>query len=106
MGENETRAGEPYIPPKGWIRYGLNVSGKYDKGNNDWLAYDNSKGEWCIAYHGVAQGQTSDSVKNVIQLIVKNNLKKEVDKHMNTMMIADIKEKKLVKEFIVHQIQK
>ena len=75
-GENETRGGEPYIPPKGWIRYGLNVLGKYDKGNDDWLAYDNRKGEWCIAYHGVAQGQTSDNVKKVVHLIVKNNLKK------------------------------
>ena len=75
-GINETRGGEPYIPPKGWIRYGLNVLGKYDKGNDDWLAYDNRPGEWCIAYHGVAQGQKSDDVKKVVGLIASNNLKK------------------------------
>ena len=75
-GENEKRGGEEYIPPKGWIRYGLNVLGKYDNGNNDWLSYDGRKGEWCIAYHGVAQGQSSDKVKNVVGLIAQNNLKK------------------------------
>lgn len=75
-GENETRGGEPYIPPKGWIRYGLTVLGKYDKGNDDWLAYDNREGEWCIAYHGVAQRQESDNVKIAINSIAKNNLKK------------------------------
>jgi len=74
-GENETRGGEPYIPPKGWIRYGLNVLGKYDKGNDDWLAYDNREGEWCIAYHGVGQGQSSDKVKNIVNLIATSNLK-------------------------------
>ena len=74
-GENETRGGEPYIPPKGWIRYGLNVLGKYDNGNDDWLAYDNRAGEWCIAYHGVGQGQTSDKVKNIVNLIANSNLK-------------------------------
>ena len=47
--ENEKRGGEEYIPPKGWIRYGLNVLGKYVNGNNDWLSYDGRKGEWCIA---------------------------------------------------------
>ena len=74
-GENETRGGEPYIPPKGWIRYGLNVLGKYDNGNDDWLAYDNRKGEWCIAYHGVGQGQNSDKVKEIVKLIANSNLK-------------------------------
>ena len=74
-GENEKRGGEDYIPPKGWIRYGLNVLGKYDK-NDDWLSYDGRKGEWCIAYHGVAQSQNSNEVKKVVNLIAKHNLKK------------------------------
>ena len=74
-GINETRGGEPYIPPEGWIRYGLNVSGKYDNGNDDWLAYDNRKREWCVAYHGVGQGQSSDKVKNIVNLIANSNLK-------------------------------
>ena len=75
-GINETRGGEPYNPPEGWIRYGLNVVGKYDNGNDDWLAFDNRKGEWCIAYHGVAQGTTSNDAKKVVGIIATSNLKK------------------------------
>ena len=73
-GINETRGGEIYIPPKGWIRYGLNVLGKYDDGNDDWLSYDHRPGEWCIAYHGVAKGQNSNNVQNVVGAIAKTNL--------------------------------
>ena len=46
------RGGEEYIPPKGWIGYGLKVSDVY--GDNTWIGMNNSKGEWCVAYHGVA----------------------------------------------------
>ena len=49
-GKNETRGGEPYYPPIGWYKYGLKVSGRYDNKNNDWLGFNNSPGEWCIAY--------------------------------------------------------
>ena len=40
-----------------------------------WIAMNNSPGEWCVAYHGVANGQTSDNVKNVIGLIFKTSFK-------------------------------
>ncbi len=73
--ENEERGREPYTPPKGWIRYGLNVLGKYDNGNDDWLAHDNREGEWCVAYHGVGQGQPSDNVKKAVRSITNSNLK-------------------------------
>ena len=53
-GYNELRGGEEYIPPVGWTRFGLKVFDKYDNGNNDWLSYDNRKGEWCIAYSGLS----------------------------------------------------
>ena len=53
-GYDETRGGEVYYPPVGWHRYGLKVWDQYDKGNNDWLSYDNRKGEWCIAYSGLS----------------------------------------------------
>ena len=40
-GVNEKRGGFPYLPPpKGWKGYGLKVLGKYDNGNDDWLAYN------------------------------------------------------------------
>jgi len=49
-GRNETRGGEPYYPPIGWHKYGLNVFGRYDNDNNDWLKANNNPREWCIAY--------------------------------------------------------
>ena len=49
-GHYEKRGGEDYLPPDGWDRYGLNVEKKYDNQNDDWLAFDNRPGEWCIAY--------------------------------------------------------
>ena len=49
-GKNETRGGEAYYPPIGWYKYGLKVYGRYDNKNNDWLGFNNSPGEWCIAY--------------------------------------------------------
>ena len=104
-GINETRGGEPYNPPEGWIRYGLNVVGKYDNGNDDWLAFDNRKGEWCIAYYGVAQGKTSNDAKKVVGIIATSNLKKVFHKFIKIMKIADTRAKKLEKGFIVPQIQ-
>jgi len=54
-GYNEMRGGEKYYPPKGWHRYGISVLDKYDNKNNDWLSYDNRKGEWCICYSGLSR---------------------------------------------------
>jgi hypothetical protein len=50
--KNEKRAGQPYNPPRGWYRYGMNVNGKFDNGEDTWLGMENVKGEWCVAYHG------------------------------------------------------
>ena len=45
------RGGVKYVqPPKGWIRKGLKVSGKYDNGNDDWLSTNDKA--WPVAYHG------------------------------------------------------
>ena len=53
-GVNEKRGGFPYLPPpEGWKGYGLKVLGKYDNGNDDWLAYNGNPNEWAIAYHGI-----------------------------------------------------
>lgn len=55
--DNKKRGGESYIPPEGWIGYGLKVWDKYDldKGEkkNNWLSFNNNEGEWCIAYRGI-----------------------------------------------------
>ena len=72
----ENRGGKPYTPPDGWIGFGLNVIGKYDNGNNDWLACNGRPGEWCIAYHGACNGvSNSDQVKNIIKDILEHNLR-------------------------------
>ena len=52
-GIGEYRGGEQYIPPVGWTGYGLNVMGKYDSGNDDWLSYDSSQNEYAIAYYPI-----------------------------------------------------
>ena len=73
-GINETRGGEKYIPPIGWCGIGLNVNGKYDNGNNDWLDYRNRKGEFAVAYLGInnyleSKTQIISDLNNYIQKI-------------------------------------
>ena len=72
---DEFRGGRKYIPPDGWIGFGLNVINKYDGGNNDWLSCDGRPGEWCVAYHGACARSTSDQIKQIIKPILLNNLK-------------------------------
>ena len=52
-GSGGKRGGFVYNPPSGWKGIGLNVSGKYDDGNNDWLANNGNKNEWALAYHSI-----------------------------------------------------
>ena len=73
-GVGEFRGGKPYNPPIGWNGIGLKVFDKYK--NNTWLGMNNSKGEWCVAYHGVGSGQSSEKVKNITGLIYKGSFKK------------------------------
>ena len=74
-GIGEKRGGKPYDPPLGWIGIGLKVKDEYDNGDNTWIGMNNSPGEWCVAYHGVGNGQPSDEVKNFTGLIVKTTFK-------------------------------
>jgi hypothetical protein len=74
-GVGENRGGKPYDPPIGWNGIGLKVFDKYDNGDNTWIGMDNVEGEWCVAYHGVASGQQSDSVKDITGKIVKTTFK-------------------------------
>ena len=48
---------------------------RYDLGNNTWLGHDGSQGEWCVAYHGVGRGQSSDNVKTIIGSIYDSSFK-------------------------------
>ena len=69
-GKGEKRGGEEYIPPIGWTGYGLKVSDVY--GDNTWLGMNNNKGEWCVAYHGVAHLQDSKEVAKITGLIYQS----------------------------------
>ena len=80
-GKGEKRGGEEYIPPEGWIGYGLKVLDRYDLDKigkqNDWLAYDNREGEWCIAYHGVGNLCSSEEVAKAVNGIANFTLKEK-----------------------------
>ena len=86
-GKGEKRGGEEYIPPEGWIGYGLKVLDKYDlekEGKqNDWLAYDNREGEWCVAYHGVGSEYSSKEVAKAVNGIANFTLKEKKNLNNN-----------------------
>ena len=71
---NEKRGNKPYNPPIGWIGIGLNVLFKYDGGDNFWIGKDNSREEWCVAYHGVS-GRSSDEIKKVVGFILRGGFR-------------------------------
>ena len=72
-GIGEMRGGKPYDPPLGWNGIGLKVMDKY--GDNTWIGMDNSQGEWCVAYHGIGSGESSDKVKDITGKIFKGAFK-------------------------------
>ena len=81
-GVGEKRGGIDYDPPLGWTGIGLKVKGKFDKGDDTWIGMSNIQGEWCVAYHGVGDGKSSDDVKKITGLIYKSRFKKgERQKH-------------------------
>ena len=64
----ETRGGEPYEAPEGWIGIGLNVFDKF--WDDRWLDMKNLPGEWVVAYHGVGSGLSADEVKGIPGAII------------------------------------
>jgi len=50
--KTHTRGGLRYIEPNGFYGFAVNVLGKYDGGNNDWMKLEGNPGEWAVAYHG------------------------------------------------------
>jgi hypothetical protein len=73
--KNFIRGGEIYDPPYEWHAYGLKVLNNYDNMNNDWLACNNNKNEWAVAYHGIGgkRGKFGNAFKNALS-IAQNNL--------------------------------
>ena len=72
-GVNEKRGGKEYKPPIGWTGIGLKVMDRFE--NNIWIGMNNSPGEWCVAYHGVGNGQQSEKVKKISGLIYNGGFK-------------------------------
>ena len=70
---NQKRGKINYDPPLGWIGIGLRVIDLYN--DNIWIGNNNSNGEWCIAYHGVARGQNSDNIKQILKFIINGGFK-------------------------------
>ena len=65
-----TRGGYPYTPPEGWKGFGLKVKGKYDNGNDDWIACNGNPNEWAVAYHGIGTKlgmRIEDATRNIIK---------------------------------------
>ena len=82
-GIDEKRGGEDYKPPlNNWRGYGLKVKGKYDRKNDDWLSYENKKGEFAIAYIGINNflGESSKMISDInvyttkLKYVEKNKL--------------------------------
>ena len=68
---NQKRGGEEYIQPLNWNAYGINVSGKYDFGNNTWLGNKNGKNEFAVAYYGINNlvNKNMKIMENIISLM-------------------------------------
>ena len=72
--DGEERGGLPYYSPKGWMGFGLKVTGKYDNGNDDWLECNGNKNEWAVAYHGVGSSMAA-SLEEAVGNICKGGYK-------------------------------
>jgi hypothetical protein len=59
----EKRGGFPYIAAKGWNRFGMNVTQKFQDGDV-WLGMTNGPGEWALVYHGTKSRFVDSITKN------------------------------------------
>ena len=69
--KHQKRGGEEYIQPLEWTVYAMNVSGKYDFGNNTWLGNNNSIGEFAVAYYGINNlvNKNMNMMNNIMSLM-------------------------------------
>jgi ubiquitin C len=52
-----------YYQPKNWTRFGLSVLGKFDEGDDSWLAPFGSNNNWYRAFHATGQAGISGVLK-------------------------------------------
>ena len=65
--KNKFRGKELYYPPYNWMGIGLNILGRFDDGNDNWIEDISKESEWAIAYRGI-----SSKNPNVVKKILKN----------------------------------
>ena len=69
------RGGFEYKPPTGWIGIGIKVLNLYE--NNDWLAHNENKNEWAVAYISVNEkiigNILKDGFKPALRLVIEND---------------------------------
>ncbi len=53
----------------------IKIWGKYDNGNNAWLASDGNPQEWAIAYHGIGAGGSCKTVEDATKNIYLGGFK-------------------------------
>ena len=87
--EGKKRGGFNYFPPHGWDGFGLNVKGKYDNGNNDWMAKNGNQKEWAVAYCGIGTKRQDKNWKNKELEDDDNNTYKKRIKNVNDQIDED-----------------
>ena len=66
-GTDEKRGKEKYIPPKGWIGFGLNVEDNYDGGEACWLCFGGIyENEFAVAYYPITEEDDDIFLENEI----------------------------------------
>ena len=81
------KGGFEYEPPYGWIGIGLNIRGKYDNGNDDWLECNDNKHEWAYAYYGV------NNEKMLLSILISGFIVAKVQPYKNSDDIYHYKKK-------------
>ena len=60
----EKRGGEDYLPPLGWIKYGINIDHLFNDKDSEWISYLHKRGEWAVAYCGIG---ITESLKQIYE---------------------------------------
>ena len=90
-GMNEMRGGKPYTPPMGWMGYGIKVLNRFDGGDNIWLDFNNTPGEWAVAYHGMGSSLSGEinNNNNLLDTIMRQKFKKSNDKYNSGKTVGE-----------------
>jgi hypothetical protein len=89
------RGNEPYVPPVGWLRYGIRVKSVYPDVNK-WLTKDGNPMEWAVCYHGFKSNPLRSNL--YFKLFDKNgklNPYLEASKNLKFANVVDVNPKSL-----------